>query len=579
MSGPTPTSSGLELRTGDFATLTEALDYAATGETGQNFYAVRGELSEALPYRVLRADALLLARRLIGAGLQRHDRVALIADTSADFTRLFFAAQYAGLVPVPLPLPFAFASRQVYLAHTRRLVEAAKASALFAPAALASWITPLGTELGLRFCGTLADLRAAPVSDAPLPRLDPEDTAYLQYSSGSTRFPVGVAVRHAALMANVSATLLGLETREGDRAASWLPLYHDMGMVGFMLMPLAGQVSVDLLATQDFARRPQTWLSIISANRCTVSFGPDFGFELCTRREQRSPTAAGLDLSCWRVAGLGGDMIRTSVLADFAAAFAPVGFDPAAFLPSYGMAESTLTISLAPPGRGIEAETIDLDGLEHDQVAVPPRHAGSRIRSVVSCGAVLPGHGIQVRDADGAVLPERRVGRIFVRGPSLMQGYDGLPAETEAVLSPDGWLDTGDLGYWLGDRLAVTGRSKDLIIINGRNIWPQDLEWTVEHAVRGVRTGNIAAFAVEENGDEVLVVAVDPRGIGDALTPDGLEAQVKAAVQEHHGLSSRVIVVPPGSLPYTSSGKLSRFATRQLYLAGSLTPATRSADG
>ncbi len=435
---------------------------------------------------------------------------------------------------------------------------------------------PLGAELGLRLCGTVAELRAAASGDAPLPDVAPEDTAYLQFSSGSTRFPVGVVVRHAALMANVSATLHRLGARPGDRAVSWLPLYHDMGMVGFMLMPLAGQFSVDLLATQDFARRPQTWLSIISANRGTVSFGPDFGFELCTRREQRSPMGAGLDLSCWRAAGLGGDMIRTSVLSAFAAAFAPAGFDPAAFLPSYGMAEATLTVSLAPPGRGIEVEVIDLDLLEQEHVAAAPRHAGSRRRSVVSCGTVLPGHDVQIRDADGAVLPERREGRIFVRGPSLMQGYDGLPAETEAVLSPDGWLDTGDLGYWLGNRLAVTGRSKDLIIINGRNIWPQDLEWTVEHAVPGIRTGNVAAFSVEEGGDSVLVVAVDPRGIGEPVALSGVASQVKAVVQAHHGLPSRVIVVPPSSLPYTSSGKLSRFATRQLYLAGSLAPAARA---
>lgn len=573
MPTPTPTSSGLPQRLADFATLTDALDYAAGGTTGLNFYSVRGELTEALPYRELRADALQLARTLLAGGLRPRDRLAVVADTSADFARLFFAAQYAGLIPVPLPLPFAFSGRDVYLAHVRRLAEAAKVSALFAPAALADWVAPLGAEMELLMCGTVAGLRRAPADAGTLPAVVPDDTAYLQFSSGSTRFPMGVVVRHAALMANVTATLHRLEVRPGDRGVSWLPLYHDMGLVGFVLMPLAGQFTVDLLATQDFARRPQTWLSLISANRGTISFAPDFGYDLCTRRKQRAANGVELDLSSWRVAGVGGDMIRAGVLSSFADAFAPAGFSASAFLPSYGMAEATLTVSLAPVGRGIEAETIDLDLLEQEQVAAAIRRPGARTRSVVSCGTVLPGHAVQIRGAGGALLPERREGRIFVRGPSLMQGYDGHPAATEDVLSGDGWLDTGDLGYWLGDKLAVTGRSKDLIIINGRNIWPQDLEWTVEQTVPGVRTGNVAAFSVEEGGGAVLVVAVDPRGIGEPAALGNLPMQVGAAVQAHHGLKSCVVVVPPSSLPYTSSGKLRRSATRQRYLAGTLAPA------
>jgi len=209
---------------------------------------------------------------------------------------------------------------------------------------------------------------------------------------------------------------------------------------------------------------------------------------------------------------------------------------------------------------------VDLDRLEQEGVAVAPGKS-ARTRTVVLCGTALPEHEIEIRGMDGAALSERRVGRIFARGVSLMQGYDGRPEETDAVLSADGWLDTGDLGYRLGDTLVVTGRAKDLIIINGRNIWPQDLEWTVERSIPEVRTGNIAAFSVEEDGREVLILAVEARGIGNPAASRRLVDEVSGAVRAHHGLDGRVVLLAPGSLSYTSSGKLSRTATRQRYLA------------
>ncbi len=564
--GPTPTLSGQAQRRGGFASLPEALDYAAQGESGLNFYSVRGELTTALPYRVLRDEALVLARRMLGLGLRPGGRVAIIAETHPDFARVLCACQYAGLIPAPLPVPFAFGGREAYTAHVRRLVQEARATALFAPESLIGWLSPLAAELGLRVCSTVAALSEAPLSDAELPQVGPDDTAYLQFSSGSTRFPLGVVVQQKALMANATAILShGLQVRPGDRAVSWLPLSHDMGLVGFLLSPLAGQISVDLLATQDFARRPQLWLSLMSQGRGTISYSPSFGYDLCTRRE-RSMATGELDLSPWRVAGIGGDMIRPAALASFADAFAGCGFDADAFLPSYGMAEATLAISFAPAGRGVETDTVDLDRLEQEGVAVAPGES-ARTRTVVLCGTALPGHEIEIRGLDGAVLGARRVGRIFARGVSLMQGYDGRPEETDAVLSADGWLDTGDLGYRLGETLVVTGRAKDLIIINGRNIWPQDLEWTVERSIPEVRTGNVAAFSVEEDGREVLILAVEARGVGDAAASRRLVDEVSGAVRSQHGLDGRVVLLAPGSLPYTSSGKLSRTATRQRYLA------------
>ncbi len=570
LSGATPTSSGIPLRPGDFPTMLAALDYAAQGETGLNFYSVKGELADALTYRELSRRSRALGMKLAGAGLRPGERVGIVAETRPEFVVAFFACQYAGLIPAPLPLPAAFGGRDAYLKHIGRLAAEMRAAALFTPPALLDWLSPLLEEPGLRLCCTVAELDRAGHPDGELPAPDPDGIAYLQFSSGSTRFPLGVVVNHTALMANAAAMIRhGLRVRAGDRAISWLPLYHDMGLVGFLLSPMAGQTSVDLLATSDFARRPLLWLSLIAERRCTITYSPSFGYDLCVRRVRQAANLS-LDLSCWRVAGIGGDMIRPAVLERFASTFAAQNFDARAFLPSYGMAEATLAISFAPLGRGIETDTVDLDRLEHDGLAVPPA-AGGRARTVVLCGTPLPQHEVEIRDAEGCVLPERAVGRILARGPSLMRGYDSRPAETAAVLSSDGWLDTGDLGYRVGGALVVTGRAKDLIIINGRNIWPQDLEWTIEQSVPEVRTGNVAAFSVEEDGQEVLILAAESRATSGQIAREALIAAIGDTLRAQHGLDGRVVLLPINTLPYTSSGKLSRSAARSRYLAGTLT--------
>jgi fatty-acyl-CoA synthase len=562
-----PTLSGIPLRKGDFESLPQALDYAAQGESGLSFHSMRNGLVATLPYRELRLQAMALAQRLLGAGLARGDRVAIVAETAPDFVAAFFASQYAGLIPVPVPLPPPFGGREGYVVNIERLCRESRACALFAPAEILPWLAPLEAALGLKAFGTVAQLQAAGAASQRLQPTGPDEIAYLQFSSGSTRHPTGVAVRQRAAMANVSAIMrYGMQMEEGDRCVSWLPFYHDMGLVGFLLSPLAGQVSIDLLPTQDFARRPLLWLSLIAANRGTLSFSPSFGYDLCVRR--RPTGATDLDLSSWRVAGIGGDMIRPRVLASFAETFAPYGFKAGALLPSYGMAEATLAISFVPPGQGVTTDTIDLDLLEREGQAVAPNANTTRQRDFVLCGAPLPGHELEIRDPEGAVLPDRRVGRVLARGPSIMLGYDGKPELTAEVLSPDGWLDTGDLGYCVDGNVVITGRAKDLIIINGRNVWPQDLEWTIEHQVPGVRTGDVAAFSHEEDGQEALILLVEARGVPDAAARERLVTEVTGTVRAQHGLESHVVLVPPGSLPQTSSGKLSRAWSKRKYLAG-----------
>ena len=563
---PTPSDSGIPRRLADFPTLADALNYAAEGDAGFNFYSGRGVLQEALPFRTLRTQAQQLARCLLELGLAAGDRVALIAESDGDFVRLFWACQYAALVPAPLPLPTAFSGHDTYTADLRRMIVSAGASAAFAPEALLAWLKEATADLDLRVVGTAAML-STDDSETPLPEPEPEGLAYLQFSSGSTRFPMGVAVSQRAVMANAGAIgRHGLMIRAHDRGVSWLPLYHDMGLVGFMLTPLACQTTVDLMPTREFARRPLTWLDLISRNRGTLAYSPSFGFELCTRRAANN--LMPLDLTSWRVAGVGGDMIRSQVLRDFANRFAKSGFRADAFVASYGMAEATLALSFAPLAGGIRTDVVARGPLEHQNLAIPLRdEEGQDGRAFVRCGPILPGHQIELRDENGVVLPERHVGMAFVRGPSIMRGYHALPMHTASVLSADGWLNTGDLGYLLEGEIVITGRAKDLIIVNGRNIWPQDLEWAAENGVSALRSRDVVVVSVDSGTAEKVVALVQCR-LNEAEAREALRAEVAALFLRKHGVEVSVVLVPPHSLPHTSSGKLSRARAKQMLLSG-----------
>ncbi|WP_172273356.1 fatty acyl-AMP ligase [Caulobacter sp. RHG1] len=561
----TPTASDRTVRLADFPTLTQALDFAATGETGINLHSLRGELVEALPYAKLRDDAIVLARRLLATGAKVGDSVALLAETDGDFVRAFFACQYAGLLPAPMALPTPLGGREAYIEQISNLAKSAQARILIGPVGLKDWVAEIGQRAGLDFAGVLADLPED--GGADLPTITPEDPCYLQFSSGSTRTPTGVLVLHKALMANcVAITRDGLQVVPSDRAISWLPLYHDMGLIGFLLAPLSCQMTVDLLPTGAFVRRPLLWIDLIGKNGATIAYSPTFGYELCARRVQGQPLD-NYDLSRWRNAGLGGDMIRMPPLKAFVEAFGPAGFSPKAFVASYGMAEATLALSMAPLGQGLRAETLDVERLERDNLAVDAPEGSERARDFARCGPALPDHLLEVRDDNGAVLPERGVGRIFAKGPSIMSAYFANPEESARVLSADGWLDTGDLGFKIEGEIVITGRAKDLIILNGRNIWPQDLEWTADHEIGGLRSGDVCAFAIPAEPEDQIVVLVQARG-GDADTRAALVEQVATLLRTRHGVDAKVKLVGAHALPQTSSGKLSRSKAKIAYLAG-----------
>ncbi|MET0545015.1 MAG: fatty acyl-AMP ligase [Caulobacterales bacterium] len=556
---PTITAADRRVRLADFATLTEALDFAAQGETGINFYEGRGKLVLAMPYSVLRTEAQALAGRLLSLGLAPGDRVGLIADTSPDFVRAFFACQYAGLVPAPMPLPAALVGKEAYTIQIARMLSAAGAAAAFGPVEFQEWLEAAGQEAGVRFVQRLDALPES--SGAPLPEITPDQMCYLQFSSGSTRSPTGVVVTHRALMANARGiTRDGLKVVAADRALSWLPLYHDMGLVGFLLSPLSCQMTIDLLPTSGFVRRPLLWLDLMSRNRATISYSPTFGYELAARRFHG---AEEFDLSAWRVAGIGGDMVRPGPLEEFSNAFEKVGFKRTAFVPSYGMAEASLGLTMAPLEVGIRTISVDIDRMERDGIVVAPQ-SGARQRSFVSCGLIFPEHSLEVRDESGAVLPEHRVGKIFVRGPSLMREYFGQEEATNAVMR-DGWLDTGDLGFLDQGEIVITGRAKDLMLLNGRNVWPQDIEWTAETSVAGLRTGDVAAFSVvEDDNSERVVVLVQCRS-RDEEVRRRIREGVTGVMRARHGLDVQTYLVGPHALPQTSSGKLSRTRARTMF--------------
>ncbi|GGB18370.1 acyl-CoA synthetase [Sphingomonas metalli] len=564
----TPTEDALPRRFADFATLGEALDYAATGVRGLNFHDARGTLVRPYPFAELREDALAAARRLIAAGVKPEDRIALVAETSAEFAALFFGTVYAGAWPVPLPLPTSFGGRDSYIDQLKVQLGSCDPVMLIYPPELAAMAGEAAAQAGVAGIDW-AELSGRDAPDAPLPAADPEAIAYLQYSSGSTRFPHGVAITHRALLNNLAAHSHGMAIQGSDRCVSWLPWYHDMGLVGCFLSPVANQVSTDYLKTEDFARRPLAWLDLISRHQgTTLSYSPTFGYDICARRISSQTRASDrFDLSRWRVAGNGADMIRPDVMQGFVDAFADAGFQASAFLPSYGLAEATLAVSIMPPGEGIRVELVEeteLSGGDRDG------RRPQRFRAIVNCGKPVRDMRVEIREEDGTPLPERAIGKVWCAGPSVMVGYFRDPAATEACMA-DGWLDTGDMGYLSDGYLYIVGRAKDMIIVNGRNHWPQDIEWAVEQ-LPGFKAGDIAAFAITTpGGEETPAVLVQCRS-SDEAERLRLRDEIRERVRSVTGMNCVIELIPPRTLPRTSSGKLSRAKARNLYLAGEIKP-------
>ena len=549
----------------DFSSLSEALDYAAAGVTGCNFYDAKGQLSTVLPYSELREQAQSAARRLLSLDLKRGDRIAVVADTHPDFIILFFACQYAGLVPFALPVPLNLGSHDLYIKQLRGMLKSGGAKIALAHKEFIGFLDEAVADDSLAWMGTREQLSAVPLSDSPLQPNQPDEPAYLQFTSGSTKNPQAVVITGKAVMSNLQGIVKsGLKVRRGDRCASWLPFYHDMGMVGFVLGPIASQLSVDYLPTRDFALRPLQWLRLISRNRCTIAFAPPFGYELCARRI-RDADLRQLDLSSWRVAGVGAEMLRASAFNNFATKMAAAGFDSAAFLPCYGLAEASLAATFSELGRGLDVMAIDALAMAERGTAVRVASGRRKVNKIVNCGRAIPEHDIRIVDNDGKALPDLRVGRVLIKGPSLMSGYLNDEEGTRQVMLEDGWLDTGDLGYLFEQNLFLTGRRKDIIIVNGRNIRAQDLEELAED-LDEIRMGEASAFDIEDaDGQQTIVLVVECR-LADSTARQSLISRLQRKIYQGFGIYCYVDLVPLHTLPRTSSGKLSRVAARKGFM-------------
>jgi fatty-acyl-CoA synthase len=552
-----------------FSTLSEALDYAAQGHAGYNFYSNRGKLIATLSYDMLRKEAKILAKKINHLGVTRGARVALIANTHPDFVRFFFACQYAGVTPVPMPAQIQLGGYNAYVTQLERLLSICRPELAMATEDFLPFLTDAAKKSNLLFLGSPKDYDSLPEADTPLHPATPTDLAYLQYTSGSTRFPRGVMISQRAVLNNLSAIIkYGLRIKPGDRAVSWLPFFHDMGLVGLLLAPMACQISVDYLNTRDFAMRPRLWLKLMSENRATISFSPPFGYDLVSRY-LRDNEVQNYDLSAWRIAGVGAEMIRTESLESFAKLLKPCGFTARSYLPCYGMAECSLAVCFGKLGKGVQVDCVDANRFANQNQAIPVSATKDnnecKSNTFVNCGVPLPGYEIAVRGPNGQELPERHCGELFLRGPSVMSGYFGNLKATKEVLSQNNWLNTGDIAYKIGDSIVIAGRQKDLIIINGRNIWPQDIEFLAELHPE-IRTMDALAFSVPgPKGEEVAVIMIQCR-LSDPKKRTDLMEYVRRMVRAELGIDCIIQLVPRNTLPRTTSGKPSRSGARKEYL-------------
>ncbi len=512
-------------------------------------------------------------------GLKKGDRVALILPQAEDFVLCFFGAIRAGIVPVPIYPPLGLGQLQGYLYNTRHIVGKSGARALVTTAQIKRL---LGTVQAA--CPALEEVVAVEGIRESLEALRPEkialsDVAFLQFTSGSTSRPKGVSITHDNLAHNIRCIMeLGLRIRPGeDVGVSWLPLYHDMGLIGFVLAPVMHQVSIVFLPPLLFLKRPASWFQAITRHKGSIAYAPNFAYALSVKRI-RDKDLEGVDLSSWRVAGCGAEPIRPETLESFVSTFAKVGFRKEALLPSYGMAEATLAISFTPAEQGMKTLTVRGAKLwESGHVEVVPDEDEDAVR-LVSCGAKFPGHDVAVFDAadetSQSPLGPDRVGELRIQGPSVMAGYwEDVERTREAFAGA--YLRTGDLGFLHDGDVYICGRSKEVVIVNGRNYYPQDMEWEASK-VAGVRKGNVIAFGARdpsgiERDRERVVVAFEMQDAEQVERAQSVAQGVRKAVQEGMGLTvDDVVPVVPGALPKTSSGKLQRSRTRELYEAGEL---------
>ncbi len=554
-----------------YPTTTHAAAAAAALDPGTGI-TLLGERADTVPehrsYAEILHDARRMAQGLAALGVQRHDRVLLVLQTSFEFVSAFLAIQMIRAIPVPAYPP----ARLGLDAGLRRLgLIAVRSRATVC--VTSRLVRPIVGDLAFRAAGvrhivTAEELRAAAPIDLET-KIQPGEPALIQFTSGSTGHPRGVLLSHASLTANMHAIGQASRINRRDVTISWLPLYHDMGLIGTLLFSIYWCIPLVLMAPTTFLRRPARWLRAISDYRGTLSPAPNFAYDLCARRVQPSERE-DLDLSSWRLAFNGSERVNVRTLREFEGLYAPHGFRAESMFPVYGLAESTLAVTFPAPGSVPTVETIDREFMNAGR-AVPATN-GRPSTAIVSVGKRLPGHQVRIVDESGDALPDRQIGHVVVSGPSVMRAYFAEQEATGEVLR-DGWLWTGDLGYLVDGVLYVTGRAKDLIIVNGRNLYPEDIERCVE-GVCGIRPGGSVAFGVYEEAPATeQVVVVCETSLSDESERRRLADAAQAAILESCGTRVHdLVLVPPRTIPKTPSGKRQRGLCRDRYTSRTLRP-------
>ncbi len=529
------------------------------------------------------AEAWDLARRaaahLEARGVRHGDRVLLVLPTGPSFLAAFHGCQVLGAIPVPVVPPVSLTRMDDHMARIARVAQVCEASAVVVNEQLLA-ITGLVRSRFREARGALSnvifgrDLLREDVALDGLRATAPSAPGMLQFTSGSTGDPKGVVLPHTSLLANILAIGRAAEFQPGDVALAWLPLFHDMGLIGHFLAATAWGLPLVLMPPETFIRRPREWLRAISRYRGSCSAAPNFAYSLCVKK-CRDRDLEGVDLSSWRVAFCGAEPINHETVLSFRERFAGHGFRPGTFFPVYGMAEFSLAATFPRPQTPPRLDRVRRHDLEERGVASPvdaPAAVpdGTDVVTCVGVGRAMPDHDLRIVDAEGRLVPDRRVGEIEVRGPSMMSGYYRAPLATAEAIR-DGWLRTGDMGYVVDGELFVTGRRKEMIIKGGKNLYPMDIE-AAAGRVDGIRVGCCAAFGVSNTarGTEDLVLVCETR-VEDAEARAALVAAVRTAVLEAVGATpDAVVLVEPGTVPKTSSGKIQRDLMRKRYASGDL---------
>lgn len=552
-------------------TLSDVLAWHVTAHPQQIHALMLGEdeSERQITYEALWLEAGLVSNALTHEGVTPGDTVAIMLPTSSTYLSVFFGILLAGAIPVPMYPPARHAQLTEHIRRHIGILNNAQSTFLVTlPEAKGVAGMLKARVASLRGILIGESLLAAAAHVSPVARRA-DDLALLQYTSGSTGQPKGVMLTHANLLANIRAMGEVTQVSSSDLYVSWLPMYHDMGLIASWLASLYYGIPIVLMSPLTFLARPHRWLRAIARHGGTISGAPNFAYELCATRVDETDLE-GLDLSGWRIAYNGAEPVNPRTLERFSVRFARYGFRPEALTPVYGLAECSVGLTCPAPGRGPQVDRVQRDPFQRQGLALPAEVADASALAFVSCGPVLPGHELRVVDEEGQPLAERRQGRLQFRGPSATMGYYRDAPRTRELIR-DGWLDTGDYAYLVQGHLHVTGRAKDLIIRAGRNIHPAELEQAAGE-IPGIRKGCVVAFGSPDpaSGTERLVVmaeARDPAPAGRSV----LRERVDACVLDVLGMpADEVIIVAPHTVLKTSSGKIRRAACRELYERGAL---------